>query len=157
MSLFDVNKAIVVGNITRDPELSYTPKGTALLKFGVATNRSFRNEDGSYKDVPTYHNIIGWSKLAERVSKVAKKGSKVYIEGRIENRSYEKDGQTKYISEIVADNVIVFERASSVGSGDTRPANHQKQEPRQEESQNKPAASEKNKYDESIDPDDIPF
>jgi single-strand DNA-binding protein len=154
MSLFDVNKAIIVGNITRDPELTYTPKGTGLLKFGVATNRSFRNEDGSYKDVPTYHNIVSWSKLAERVSKVAKKGSKVYIEGRIENRSYEKDGQTKFTSEVVADNIIVFERAANTGSG----ASASQSKPAEKSAnQEPPASSGKQQYDEPIDPDDIPF
>lgn len=152
MSLFDVNKAIIVGNITRDPELTYTPKGTALLKFGVATNKSNRNEDGSYTDVPIYHNIIGWSKLAERVSKVASKGQKAYIEGRIENRTYEKDGQTKFTSEIVADNIIVFDRKG----GSQAKSSQQSQQPA-EPTEPAPASSGKQQYDDPIDPDDIPF
>lgn len=153
MSLFDVNKAIIVGNITRDPELSYTPKGTALLKFGVATNRSMKNEDGSYKDIPTYHNIIAWSKLAERVSKVAKKGTKVYLEGRIENRSYEKDGQTKYTSEVIADNIIVFDRSST---GVSRSSQSSKSSVQPEEV-SKESVQNSQQYDAPIDPDDIPF
>jgi single-strand DNA-binding protein len=156
MSLFDVNKATVVGNLTRDPELTYTPKGTALLKFGVATNRSMKMEDGSYKDLPTYHNIIAWAKLAERISKIAKKGKKAYIEGRIENRSYEKkDGTPGFTSEIVADNIIVFERSvSGSGSGSYSSGNDV---PPPEEPADKKKSEGKDKGDEDINPDDIPF
>lgn len=160
MSLFDVNKAIIVGNITRDPELTYTPKGTALIKFGVATNKSIRNEDGSFQDVPIYHNIVGWSKLAERIAKIATKGKKVYIEGRIENRKYEKDGQTRYTSEIVADNIIVFERATSgmsSGGNTTQPQAAQNQTNAPAETQAAAPSSQPQQEDQSIDPNDIPF
>lgn len=110
MSIFSLNRATLIGNVTRDPDLTYTAKGTPLLRFSIATNRSLKNEDGSFTDIPTYHNIVAWSRTAERLAKILKKGSKVYIEGRIDNRSYEKDGQTKYISEVIADNAILFDK-----------------------------------------------
>lgn len=110
MSLFDLNRATIIGNITKEPQLKYTQNGTAVMQFSVATNRSVQNEDGSYRDIPTFHNIVVWSKVAERLAKFLEKGMKVYIEGRIENRTYEKNGEKKYISEIVASNVINFNK-----------------------------------------------
>ncbi|MCX7996695.1 MAG: single-stranded DNA-binding protein [Patescibacteria group bacterium] len=161
MSLFDLNRATLIGNVTKDPQLKYTSKGTAVITFGIATNRSVQNEDGSYKDLPTYHNIVAWSRLAERLGKVVTKGKKVYVEGRIENRNYEKDGQTRYVSEIVADNVIVFDRSTrataEVSSSEefgTAPSSSRK------------SSSKKHQDDldtgteagaEDINPDDIPF
>lgn len=111
---FSINRAILVGNISQTPDLKYTPKGTAVLKFGFATNHSIKEQDGSYRDIPTFHNIVVWAKQAEGLSKVLNKGQKAYIEGRIENRSYvDKDNNKKYISEIVADSVISLENKSS--------------------------------------------
>lgn len=158
MSLFDLNRATLIGNITRDPELTYTAKGTALLKFGIATNRSIKNETGQYQDVPTYHNIVSWAKLAERIAKVAKKGTKVYIEGRIDNRSYEKDGITRYASDVVADNVIVFDRGgNSQYSSSSSRSNRQQSNSSMNDIPEEPQSSSSSKKDEAISPDDIPF
>ncbi|MFA7301188.1 MAG: single-stranded DNA-binding protein [Candidatus Shapirobacteria bacterium] len=105
---FSINLAIITGNVTRDPELRYTPSGSAVCTFGVATNHSVKKGD-VWEDKPTFHNIVVWGKIAEYLTNTLKKGMKVSITGRIENRSYDaKDGTKKNISEIVADTVIPF-------------------------------------------------
>jgi len=112
---FSINMAVITGNVTRDPELRYTPSGSAVCSFGVATNHSIKRGD-QWEDVPTFHNIVVWGKQAEYISNNVKKGTKVSLTGRIENRQYDaKDGTKKYISEIIADTVIPFleKRASS--------------------------------------------
>ncbi len=163
MSIFDLNRATLIGNVTRDAELKYTGKGTAVLTFSIATNRSMQNEDGSYKDLPTFHNIVCWSKTAERVAKNIAKGKKVYVEGRIENRSYEKDGQTRYISEVVADNVIVFDRGGSPGgqggASYSAPAKKtaKKSKPAEDDASNEPEGMADDSLEENVDPNDIPF
>jgi single-strand DNA-binding protein len=159
MSLFDLNRATLIGNVTKDPQLRYTGKGTAVISFSMATNRSMQNEDGSYKDLPTFHNVVAWSKTAERLAKVLGKGKKVYVEGRIENRSYEKDGVTKYISEVVVDNCIVFEKGARAGSGTTinegsSPA--QSSAPKAAPKESAPSAAG-DMLEENVDPNDIPF
>jgi single-strand DNA-binding protein len=105
---FSINLAIITGNATRDPELKFTPSGTAVCTFGVATNHSIKKND-QWTDIPTFHNIVVWGKQAEYIANTIKKGTKVSITGRIDNRQYDaKDGTKKYISEIVADTVIPF-------------------------------------------------
>lgn len=158
--MFDLNRATLIGNVTKDPQLKYTSKGTAVMSFGIATNRSMQNEDGSYKDLPTYHNIVCWSRLAERMGKILTKGKKVYIEGRIENRSYEKDGVTKYISEVVADNVIVFDRTARAGAGGDMPMQEAAPAPARKRKAKEAVddfVATENGSSENVDPDDIPF
>lgn len=105
---FSINLAIITGNVTRDPELKFTPSGSAVCTFGVATNHSIKKND-QWTDIPTFHNIVVWGKIAEFLSNTLKKGMKVSITGRIDNRQYDaKDGTKRYISEIVADTVIPF-------------------------------------------------
>lgn len=105
---FSINMAVITGNVTRDPELRYTPSGAAVCSFGVATNHSIK-KDNQWTDIPTFHNIVVWGKQAEYISGVVKKGMRVSLTGRIDNRQYDaKDGTKKYISEIIADTVIPF-------------------------------------------------
>lgn len=105
---FSINLAIITGNVTRDPELKFTPSGMAVCTFGVATNRSIKKGE-NWEDVPCFHNIVVWGKQAEYIASVVKKGIRISIQGRIDNRQYEaKDGTKKYISEIVAETVIPF-------------------------------------------------
>lgn len=156
MSLFDLNRATLIGNVTKDPQLRYTGKGTAVLSFSIATNRSMQNEDGSYKDMPTFHNIVCWSKLAERMAKVMTKGKKVYIEGRIENRSYEVEGVKKYTSEVVADNIIVFDRTARAGEGGGSYEASSAPAPKARGKKKEPEPTEPEEM-EQVDPEDIPF
>lgn len=100
-----VNKAIIIGNLGRDPELKTTNSGTEVCKFSVATSRKYRNKDGAMVDDTTWHNVTVWGKQATSCAEYLSKGRPVYVEGRIHNDSYEKDGVKRYTSEIVADRV----------------------------------------------------
>ncbi|MFQ5454237.1 MAG: single-stranded DNA-binding protein [Candidatus Zixiibacteriota bacterium] len=100
-----VNKAILIGNLGKDPELRYTPGGQAVVSFSLATNRRWTGKDGQKNEVTTWHNIVAWGKQAETIKEYLTKGQQVYIEGRIDNRSYDdKEGNKKYISEVVVEN-----------------------------------------------------
>lgn len=101
-----LNKALLMGNLTRDPELKYTPQGTAVCKFGLAVGRKFKGQDGQMQEQTTFFNIVVWGKSAENVSKYLAKGRPVFIEGRIDIRDYEdKEGNKRKVTEIVADQV----------------------------------------------------
>jgi single-strand DNA-binding protein len=114
-----VNKVILIGNLTRDPEVKYTPQGTAVAKIGIATNERFKDKEGQWQDRPEYHNIVAWQRLAEIAGEYLKKGSKVYIEGRLQTSSWEKDGQKHYKTEVVAgDLVLLGGRGEGGGGGD---------------------------------------
>jgi len=100
-----VNKVILIGRLGRDPELTYTPGGQALAKFSLATDRYWKDRDGQKQQDTTWHNIVAWGKQAETMKEYLTKGREVYIEGRIDNRSYEdKEGVKKYFSEVVVEN-----------------------------------------------------
>src|SRR5215203_3604081 len=101
MSSRSINKVVLLGNLTRDPELKYTPAGTAVCTFGIATNRSWTTADGQTKEEAQYHRVVAWQKLAELCGKLLTKGRKVYLEGRLTYRNFTgKDGQPKTIAEI---------------------------------------------------------
>ena len=113
-----VNKAILVGNLGRDPELSYTQSGTARCRFSMATTESYTNNAGERQERVEWHNIVVWGKQAETVSKFLQKGRQVYLEGRIQNRSYDdKDGIKRYISEISANRVVFLGGRGGDGGG----------------------------------------
>jgi len=113
-----LNKAQLIGNLTKDPELRYTPSGTPVCNFSVATNRNWKNAKGEAQDEATFHKVIAWSKLAEICSQLLTKGRKVFIEGRISNRNWEDpQGQKHYVTEIVADELILLDsRGKQVGA-----------------------------------------
>ncbi len=100
-----VNKAILVGNLGGDPELRYTASGTAVCKFSLATSRKFTGKDGQKQEKTEWHRITAWGKLAEICGQYLAKGKQVYIEGRIEYGSYEKDGVKQYTTDIIAENM----------------------------------------------------
>jgi single-strand DNA-binding protein len=120
---FSINHVTLLGNVTKDLELKYTPSQTAVVRLSVATNFSRKQQDGTYKDFPTFHNVVVFGKIAEFLSKNVGKGSKIYVDGRIDNRSYQaNDGTTKYVSEIIADNVIPMMAPKSAGQTTAAPA-----------------------------------
>jgi single-strand DNA-binding protein len=113
-----VNKAILVGNLGKDPELRYTPSGTAVCTFTLATSERFKNKQGEQQDRTEWHNIVVWAGLAEICGKYLTKGKQVYIEGRIQNRSYDdRDGNKRYISEVVANEMQMLSRSGDQGGG----------------------------------------
>jgi single-strand DNA-binding protein len=103
-----VNKVILVGHLGKDPEVRTLESGAKVATFSLATTETYRNKEGQKVEQTEWHNIVVWRGLAEVVEKYLKKGKEVYIEGRIRNRSYEKDGQKRYISEINADNMVML-------------------------------------------------
>jgi single-strand DNA-binding protein len=101
-----VNKAIIIGNLGRDPEVRFTPSGRAVAKFSVATTERWTDQNGQKQEKTEWHNIVVWGKQAETCGQYLAKGRQVYVEGRITNRSYDdKDGNKKYITEIIARDV----------------------------------------------------
>lgn len=105
-----LNKATLIGNLTRDPELRYTPQGTAVCTFGVATNRQWKTESGDQKDEAEFHKIVAWDKLAEICSKMLKKGNRVFVEGRIQTRNWDaQDGTKRNTTEIVISDMILLD------------------------------------------------
>ncbi|MGH7245888.1 MAG: single-stranded DNA-binding protein [Candidatus Levyibacteriota bacterium] len=105
-----LNRVQLIGNLTRDPELRYTPTGSAVCSFGVATNRSWTTDTGEKKEETEFHRIVAWNKLAELCSQLLTKGRKVYVEGRLANRSWTgQDGVQKTSTEVVIDDMIVLD------------------------------------------------
>lgn len=105
-----VNKAIIIGNLTADPELRYTPQGHAVATFRVATNRSWIS-NGEEKEEAEFHPVVAWDKLAEICSQLLQKGTRVYVEGRLQTRRWQgKDGQERQRTEIVSEEMVVLER-----------------------------------------------
>jgi single-strand DNA-binding protein len=108
-----LNKAMLIGNLTRDPEMRYTPQGAAVCTFGVATNRSWTTESGEKKEDVEFHNIVAWNKLAEICSQLLKKGRKVYVEGRLSTRSWQgQDGTQKQRTEVVISDMVILDKKS---------------------------------------------
>lgn len=113
-----VNLAILLGNLGRDPELRYTPGGQAVTSFSIATTEKWKDKSGEMAEKTEWHNIVCWGRNAEIASQYLKKGSPVYLEGRIQNRSYDdKDGNRRYISE------VVVRRLQLLGGGTRRDDN----------------------------------
>ena len=107
-----LNKVQLIGNVTKDPELKYTNGNTAVASFTVATNRQWTTEAGEKKDEADFHRCIAWSKLGEICSQLLKKGRKVFIEGRLQNRSWVgTDGVTKYATEIIVSDMILLDKS----------------------------------------------
>ena len=98
-----VNKVILVGNVGRDPELRYTQSGQPVASFSIATNERFKDRDGNWKDRTEWHRIVAWARLAEICGEYLRKGSQVYVEGRIQTRDWEdKEGNKRQTTEVVA-------------------------------------------------------
>lgn len=177
MAARSLNRVTLIGNLTRDPELKYTPQGTAVCTFGVATNRSWTTTTGELKEEAQFHRIVAWQKVAELCGKLLSKGKKVYLEGRLTYRTYTgKDGVQRTITEIVLDDFIIFDnnRKGEENQTQTSEANNQKQNeqvveettemPAEEDLNLKPEEVQKTKEkkedeedSEKVNPDDIPF
>jgi single-strand DNA-binding protein len=113
-----VNKAILIGRLGKDPELRYTQSGSGVASFSLATDRSWKGQDGQKQRETTWHNIVVWGKRAEVVKEYLTKGQQIYIEGRIVNRSYDdKEGNKKYISEIVLEDFAFLGSKGEGGGG----------------------------------------
>lgn len=159
-----VNKVILVGNLGRDPEVRYTPNGDAVANYSIATTETWKDKNGMRQEKTEWHNVVMYRRLAEIAGEYLKKGSQVYIEGRLQTRKWQdKQGNDRYTTEIVADHMQMLGQRDGGGASDRRGGSRQdyhpapskgegrEQEPRQEPKPPGPAAN----FDDMD--DDIPF
>jgi single-strand DNA-binding protein len=146
-----INKAIIYGNLTRDPELKSLPSGMQVCEFSVATNRVWKDASGSKQESVDYHNIVVFGKQAEIVSQYLKKGSSILVEGRMQTRSWDDaSGKKNYRTEVVADRIQLGPRKEGASFASNTPANSS--------ADNSSDKIETIEYpDEDINPEDIPF
>lgn len=148
-----LNKALIIGNLTRDPELKALPSGIKVCSFSVATNRVWKDKNGVKQESADYHNVVVFGRQAETCGQYLKKGQSVLIEGRMQTRSWDaSDGQKKYRTEIIADRVQFGQKTGGASfGGDKTPASSDK------DTQSAPPADTIDYPEEEINPDDIPF
>jgi single-strand DNA-binding protein len=114
-----LNKAMIIGNLGRDPEMRYTPGGQAVTQFTVAVNRNFRGQDGEWQEETEWFRVVAWGQTGERAAENLRKGGKVYVEGRIQTRQWEDNtGAKRYTTELIADRVTNLERRPRSEDGD---------------------------------------
>ncbi|MCL6096070.1 MAG: single-stranded DNA-binding protein [Patescibacteria group bacterium] len=164
-----LNRVQLIGNLTRDPELRYTPQGTAVCSFSIATNRNWTTDTGEKKEEVEFHRIVAWNKLAELCSQFLVKGRKVFVEGRLTTRSWTaQDGNQKQTTEIVISDMILLDSkrpdAPNQASESPEPEHSEKEEektPAKQSSKNKKEERaeepKESPQEEEIVPDDIPF
>jgi single-strand DNA-binding protein len=118
-----VNKAILIGNLGADPELRYTPSGAAVANFNMATTEKWKDKDGQAQERTEWHRVILWNRQAEVAKEYLRKGSSVYIEGRIQNRSYDdKEGVKRYVTEIIGQRMQFLGGRATGGQSDSGPS-----------------------------------
>ena len=158
-----LNKVQLIGNLTRDPELRYTPSGAAVCSFSIATNRNWTTDTGEKKEEVEFHRIVSWNKLAELCSQFLTKGRKVYVEGRLSTRSWTaQDGTQKQTTEIVISDMILID-SRRIGEEQAPSEESQEQAPKKETKKKEEAQKQtkeeiaESPQEEEIAPDDIPF
>lgn len=150
----DLNKVMIIGNLTRDPELKTTPNGQQVVSLGVATNRSWKGADGQQQEAAEFHNVEAWGKLAEIIGQYLTKGRRAYFEGRLQTDSWEdkETGGKRSRTKIVAQDMILLDSRGG-GAGDQTPA--QPTEAEAPQTSGGKGSSKKAEEDASL--DDIPF
>ena len=139
----DLNRATIIGRLTNDPESRTTPSGQTVTSFSIATNFRWTDANGQKQDKAEFHNIVAWRKLAETITTYLKKGSRIYLEGRLQTRSWDdQNGVKKFRTEIIADNMIMLDAKSD---GKTPSPSYEKNEPAKQDEE------------EEINIEDIPF
>ncbi len=134
----NINKVLLYGNLTRDPELKALPSGGSVVSFGIATSRSFKDKNGDKKEETEFHNLVAFGKLADIIGQYFKKGKPIYVEGRLQTRSWDKDGVKHYRTEVVIDE---FQFGADSGASSSQ----------------RDAAPKVDAATEDINPEDIPF
>ncbi|MGI6423455.1 MAG: single-stranded DNA-binding protein [Candidatus Dojkabacteria bacterium] len=155
MSARSLNKVQLIGNLTREPELRYTTSGTPVATFGLATNKSWKDQDGNMKEVAEFHNIVAWNKMAEICQQLLAKGMKVYIEGSLTTRSWEaEDGSTRYKTEIRVNDMILLDSKGKTAAGASEQSEPAVEEEvaQEEEVDEEPVANE-----DPLEDTDLPF
>ena len=159
-----VNKVILIGNLGQDPELRYTGNGTAVCNLRIATNESYKDQDGQFVEKTEWHSVVAWSRLAEICGEYLKKGSRVYFEGSLQTRSWEdRDGNTRYTTEIKAREMMMLDSRDTDHSQDNygydqRRSQQPRQQPRQQPQRQPQYQSQPQMPDDTFAPDDeLPF
>lgn len=145
-----INKVLLFGNLTRDPEVRALPSGMNVCNFSIATNRVYKDKDGKKQEQTDFHNVVVFGRQADTVSQYLKKGSSAYVEGRMQTRSWEQNGEKKYRTEVIADSVQFGPRSS--GGGASR-----RDESSDGEGESTPSSTGIDYPKDDINPDDIPF
>lgn len=163
----DLNKATIIGRLTRDPEVRTTPQGATVTSFGVATNFVWSDQQGQKQEKVEFHNIVAWRKLAEICGQYLRKGSKIYIEGRLQTREWDgQDGNKRQRTEIVAENMIMLDsKGANQGNYSREPqvAKQVQNQPIQESTpatepgSNSPVKESNSNKEEEVSVEDIPF
>ncbi len=168
MSSRSLNKVILIGNLTRDPELRYTPTGAAVCTIGIATNRAWVTDAGEKKEETEFHRVVAWNKLAELCSQLLAKGRKVYVEGRLRTSAWQaQDGTQRTSTEIVIEDMILLDSRRPIVSGEeasepqapaapSATVSKKKTETKGEEEAANPPTGGAGAA-EDVNPDDIPF
>lgn len=160
--MLSLNKAQIIGNVTRDPELRTIPSGQSVVNFGVATNRRYRNAQGETVEDAQFHEVVAWGKLAEIVSQIFRKGSKIYVDGRLQTRSWDApDGSKRQRTEIVMENFVPLTPKGTtpgleIGEGEQAPS-PEPPKPKKEKGKTKQEESKAPGPEGEIDLDEIPF
>jgi len=150
--MISLNKVMLVGNLTRDPELRHTPNGKPVSSFGVATNRRWKNEAGELQEETEFHTVVVWGRLAEVIPQILKKGHRVFVEGRLRTRSWEgQDGAKRQRTEVVMENFIPLTPKGVKEVEEIAEAVSIPEEPTEKK------ASKGSAEEEEIDLDEIPF
>jgi single-strand DNA-binding protein len=154
-----LNKAIIIGNLTRDPEQKALPSGVAVTSFSVAKNRVYKDKNGNKQEQTEYHNVVVFGRQAETSGQYLKKGQNVLVEGRMQTRSWEQDGVKKYRTEIIADAVQFGQKAGGASSQNSNNSSNPNQdgEINQDAGPSSSSASQIEYPEDEINPDDIPF
>jgi single-strand DNA-binding protein len=152
-----INKATILGNLTRDPELKSIPTGMKVATFSLATNRTWKDASGVRKDASEYHNVVAFGRQAELIAQYAKKGSSLFIEGRLQTRSWDDaSGQKKYRTEIIVENFQFGPRPQ--GAPGTASTSMPKEHPTKESTKEEDDSLDTIEYpNDDINVDDIPF
>jgi len=157
----NLNKAMIIGNLTRDPEVKSTPSGQQVASFSIATNMVWNDQNGQKQEKVEFHNIVAWRRLAEICGQYLKKGSKIYIEGRLQTRDWVgQDGIKRYRTEIVAENMIMLDRAGGQSGNGFNPQTQNFQAQNNEPIINVdegPSENTKSSNDDEIKVENIPF
>lgn len=151
-----LNKALIIGNLTRDPEIKAIPSGIKVCSFSVATNRVWKDKDGNKQESADYHNIVVFGRQAETVAQYMRKGSQVMVEGRMQTRSWDdaSTGTKKYRTEVVADRVQFGTNTGGASKGTNNSSTDKKDSPKKEDE----GELDTIEYpDEQINAEDIPF
>jgi len=163
-SAFSLNRVQLIGNLGADPDMKTTPSGKTVCTLKIATSDSYKDQSGNWQDITDWHTVTLWERLAERAGQHLKKGSKVFIEGALKTRSYEKDGVTRYITDVLGQSMIIFDqKGGSSNSGGTYPQQQQSSSsynpPSSQQPNNNPPAVTQSVNDKFVDEfdDDVPF